>query len=555
MLTHLARLLRVGPNAAQPARRDRRVRPAVETLEDRTVPSVNLVESEPNNTTATANVVPRLPGEQVIMSGRIETTGDRDWYVLQLRAGDVIGATLNGRNGLNPALRLVNAAGELMMGNDDARGTGVALPKESPLPRHNPDAIDSVVYYVVPAAGMYYLEASASGDASTGGYNLELMIARPGLERQPVGTHQILFLDFDGAAVNFTPFGAEVSGTKQLRPLSSFLPSWGLSAADENAVIDGVVAKVRQKLATYVRANGLNGDYAATGVPGQFDLEIRNSRDNPDEFGKNPFVSRVVVGGTAAETGFPPNRLGNSQYIDVGNFKTDDEAVAFLGVFEPALAVIEIAPPATKLDFITEGISIIVSHEAGHIFGCFHTDQDFNAPFDGTPSLMDPNLNTFVGPDLVFGSADDKDMHFIAEPYYHNEVFSGLDDTLNTVSFGLSTGKGTGSAFAMVSAAGQPAGTGWGVAATGGASGGATWLAPGDSGLTPRAEPPAVSRSERPVVSSLGAAGNNGGPTSAEGPTLGGSGVGGPATAFAPPDPFDDQLGLKRDGDDRGVGH
>jgi hypothetical protein len=46
-----------------------RARLAVETLEDRAVPSVNLSEAEPNNTPALANAVPRLLDEQVIVSG------------------------------------------------------------------------------------------------------------------------------------------------------------------------------------------------------------------------------------------------------------------------------------------------------------------------------------------------------------------------------------------------------------------------------------------------------------------------------------------------------
>src|SRR5262245_59335135 len=109
-----------------------RARPALEVLEDRCLLSVNLVEAEPNNTPASANVIDRLPATQVIMSGEVNSVGDRDWFRLDLRAGDVFGAALKGQSGLNPALRLVNSAGMLLIANDDARGYGrTVLPRES----------------------------------------------------------------------------------------------------------------------------------------------------------------------------------------------------------------------------------------------------------------------------------------------------------------------------------------------------------------------------------------------------------------------------------------
>src|SRR5262245_25518808 len=112
-----------------------RVRLTVEALEDRTVPSVNIVETEPNNTPAAADIIDRLPATPVIVSGAVNAVGDRDWFRLDLKAGDVIGAALQGRNGLNPALRLVGSAGTLLIANDDANGSGrTFLPRESPLP-------------------------------------------------------------------------------------------------------------------------------------------------------------------------------------------------------------------------------------------------------------------------------------------------------------------------------------------------------------------------------------------------------------------------------------
>ena len=176
---------------------------------------------------------------------------------------------------------------------------------ESPLPRTDGNGNkDAGFYYVVTAPGTYAVSIrnafDATGEHSTGKYTMELVLARPALEQQPVGTKQIVFVDFDGA----TTKGYDAK--RRLSPLSSFLAGWGLTAADENAVIDTVLATIHENFSE-VRNLGLNGDFAATQNPGDFDIEIRNSRDHVDEFGINPFVSRLVIGGTTREFGYPPS--------------------------------------------------------------------------------------------------------------------------------------------------------------------------------------------------------------------------------------------------------
>jgi hypothetical protein len=46
-----------------------------------------------------------------------------------------------------------------------------------------------------------------------------------------------------------------------------------------------------------------------------------------------------------------------------------------------------------------------------------------------------------LGPDLIFGSADDEDVDFGVDVYVGNEGFFGVEDTLNATAFGLSTGR------------------------------------------------------------------------------------------------------------------
>jgi hypothetical protein len=418
----------------RPAARRRPFAPRLEALEDRAVPSVNLVESEANNTPATANAIGHMLHTEVNISGRIDTLGDRDWFRFEFGKGDVFGAALRGKNGMNPALRLVDSAGQLLVANDDALVGGKQyLPRESPLPHTTRSATDAEVYYVISTAGTYFLEVSASGDGSAGKYKLDTMVARPVLEREPVGTKQILFLDFDGGTARFDKNQWTVAS------VADSLPLIGLNAVDANAFVDSVVARVTDRLQTFVRANGLNGDYSATGIPGQFDIEIRNSRDHADEFGTNPFVSRILVGWTN-NAQLANDFIGLAEGIDVGNFKTDDQAAVSLNFANFALGGYPVQAPATRLDMIAEYAAVITAHEFGHLVGCYHTDISLADPFAGTPALMDKSFDLLVGPDLTFGTVDDVTLQLGTDLYHVDTLITGLHDLLNTVAFGLSTG-------------------------------------------------------------------------------------------------------------------
>jgi large repetitive protein len=409
--------------------------PTVEPLEPRRLMSVTVAESEPNDLRAHANGIARLPGSTVHVGGAVNAPGDRDWFKVQLQAGDIVGAVVNARDGLDPMIRLTDASGKLMISNDDSFFTGATvLPVESPLPRAQGSERDSEIYYTISQAGTYYLETSAFADGTTGPYDLEVLVTRPALEKQPVGAQQILFLDFDGAKVDFDRylFSPDL-GKRKIAPLSASLPALGLSAAaDENTVIDEVIRIVTAKLSTFVRANGANDN---------FGIEIRNSRDHADEYGKNPLVSRIVVG-AMNDPAFVVS--GRNQTFDVGNFKTDDEAIAGLDDFLRGIPSVPITPPATMIDALALSTANLICHEMGHLLGCFHTDQP--TLFEGTGNLMDTNGIEAIGPDFIFGSKDDVDLQFGVDSYDSADVFRGTNDTLNTVAFALSTGTGAAAA-------------------------------------------------------------------------------------------------------------
>jgi Ca2+-binding RTX toxin-like protein len=288
-----------------------------------------------------------------------------------------------------------------------------------------------------------------------GSYNLQLRVFRPVLEQQPVFSHQVLFLDFDGATLTPEDFPArddefflnnQINPHATLSPLSSFLGAFGLTASDESAVIDSIVATVVEDMAEDVSGVigvGKNGDFQITGRAGEFQIEILNSRDIADPFGHYPNVSRVIIGGTREE--FGPNVVGMSPSIDVGNFDTSETAVALLDLVSDVLPQVPRGDGATMIDLIGAVVGHVVSHEAGHFFGNWHTD-----PFASPSNVMNPFIDVGTGPDGIFGTADDLHFRFGRGFYDRFESFVGVEDTLNSIAFGLSTGTRAGTYYDFV---------------------------------------------------------------------------------------------------------
>jgi cysteine-rich repeat protein len=355
---------------------------------------------------------------------------DVDYYSVALDAGDVISAAVNGDAF---ELRLFDPSGVQRIGSQQDAGS--IMP--GPFPTGN-----AAFAYVAEVGGTYAVRVGTGGN---GGYSLDLHAFRPHLEGQPSGSVQKLFIDFNGATIDPAIFGGP-PGPVTLSPLPAFLSGWGLSASDENAVIDAILAVIEEDLSSDMRVLGLNGDFDVTGTPGDFDVEILNSRDDPDPFGQ-PNVSRLIIGGTIPELGL--ETIGISESIDVGNFSPGETAVVLLDLlsgpgFDPnSLSQFSLAGGKTMIDLIGVGVGNIAAHEAGHFFANFHTDN-----FDGSPNIMDQGGNlpntVGVGADMTLGTSDDADVDFGPAPYVPNEGFTGMEDTLNSVAFDLSTSQTAG---------------------------------------------------------------------------------------------------------------
>ncbi len=355
---------------------------------------------------------------------------DSDFFAVKLRQGDILGANVLGAA---DTVTLIDPGGTVRIGSNQDASFIYAI--GSPLPGGG----SAASAYVIEEAGTYAVRVDTS--TASGPYLLEIRGFRAPLESGSPGDVQKLFLDFDGASVNAVAILGIGNPFAVLSPLSAFLPGWGLTGADEDAVIDAIVAAVTENLSEDMRVKGLGGDFDATGIPGEFDIEILNSRDHADPFGQ-PDVSRVIVGGTIPQLGV--GTIGIAESVDPGNFRTGETAFVLLDLlsapfFNPnSLNSFPLAPGASIIDLVGIGVGNIAAHEAGHILGNFHTENMVTVE-----NIMDlgGNLpNTVgVGPDSVFGSTDDVDVDFGVDIYLPDEGFTGIEDTLNTVVFGCPT--------------------------------------------------------------------------------------------------------------------
>lgn len=341
-------------------------------------------------------------------------TVDVDFYAIRLRAGDVVGASVEGAA---TVLGLYDPTGRLVHGS--AQDATFIYPAASPLPGGG----NAVTEHVAERDGWHYVGVSSGA----GRYDVTVEAYRPALETQnPV---QTLFLDFDGERLNTGIFGG--SGVTTLSPLRAFLGRWGLTNADLDPLIDRIVAVVGENVRRDLVASGLNDD---------FRVRILNSRDDPDPFGR-PNVSRIVVGGTIAESGV--DTIGIAQSIDPGNFEQQETALVLLDLLsEPAGPDFSLntylRPASAKIRFIGQAVGNVTSHEAGHFFGNWHVAQ-----FNPRPNLMDQGGNFpvlyGVGPDHIGGTADDLDVDFGKDRFNPNEGFTGIEDTLARVVFALTS--------------------------------------------------------------------------------------------------------------------
>jgi hypothetical protein len=406
-------------------------------LHDAVVPTerATVAEVEPNDTLGTAQVITPFP-----IPGDMTVNGDnfgeeQDFYSITLQKGDFFGvsclATGSNPNDLDPQITIYEPSGTILMVNDDGYA---GTPPSNPLPV----AVlrtDSTAAFVATTDGAYKIlvEPFTGGtppQTSQGPYSLVMKRIRNPFESVP-GTRQILFLDFNGASINAPALFGSGNNPANLSAMSTFLSNWGLTPAQESAVINAIIAEVETNLAALAFQNP------------DVDYDVQNSRDDPDPFG-GANVSRVIIGGTSAQLGF--STIGIAESIDPGNFDASETAVVLLGDLSStnptsgiSLNNVPRTGGASIIDVIGVAVGNLVCHEVGHYFGNWHTtstNSTRNIMDQGPSTLTDYYLNIVeTGPDLTFGNGDDNPVFFVKDTYAANEGIGAAPNSFEYTNF------------------------------------------------------------------------------------------------------------------------
>ncbi len=404
---------------------------------------IGVGEVEPNSTPGTAQVIPFGDGvgqdRDIDVTGTIGTTTDLDYFRLTATKGDVLGLAVLAGGAPDSMVAVTDLAGVSFTENDDHQGQAGYYPPGSPLPG-GVNSLDSTMSWVVPADGDYLIRVKSFNGTSSGDYTLQLRGPRPFLEVQPPGTTQIIFVDFNGASINAVALFGGGNNPANLSGLSSYMTRWGLTAGDQNAVIDSILATINENFDD-LRTAALNGDRDTDGIAGHFDVDVRNSRDHADPFGQ-PFVSRLIVGGDIAQLGI--STIGIAEDIDPGNFGPEATAVILLDLLSAASpdpnSINSIPRDASMTKIAAVGLIVgnISSHEAGHYLGNWHTLNS-----NATRSIMDAGGNLpinmgGVGTDGILGTGDDQQVDFSIDAY--GGLQTGNERTNVRTAFALATG-------------------------------------------------------------------------------------------------------------------
>ncbi len=412
--------------------------------------SFTTTEAEPNNTRFQSNFLPlgTAPGksDEVIVGGQIASRFDEDFFSFDLRKGDIIDVRVQAQLGLLPWTaglytsvneELVFVEGQLNTPNVPGRPPSI-----------NPTMTDGSANfsYVIDEDGRYFLRV---GEGS-GVYTTTLRTYRPTIEKEAIGNSQIIFLDFDGAllpreAVNVDLITG-IGGTMRVPPLRNDLPLLGLAPSDEGRLIDEIVRRVTDKLQTKIKQTANNGFFPNSGIPGEFNVIVLNSKDHPDPWGQKN-VSRLVFGGTQLQLlGSDIGLLGIAQSIDVGNFDREESALVMTDILvQGATADLVYSGSSTILEGFAELSSMVLAHEAGHYLGGWHQDPT-NQIFHIMDQFYDPLISSGSGPDQIFGTTDDLPLRFGEDNYSPlnpgiPNTGSGVVNSDNVLAFGMSTGK------------------------------------------------------------------------------------------------------------------
>jgi hypothetical protein len=394
------------------------------------------VEVEPNNRPTQGQLLPlgtsAGKSQTVTVTGQLPVVNgvrDVDYYAFDALAGDIITVKLTSAATPTPFdVSIVTAGDSPIIGATDNQLRGIS-PPTSPLS----DTVSPVAFAaVMQTSGRYYVRVSDG----TQNYSLRLEARRPSIEAEPIGTRQIVYVDFDGATISPGVFGLPT--TSRIPSMMDTLAGFGFLPSEENALIDKMMATIEARFNTDLSAFGINGYYRQDGIPGSFDIEFRNSRDHSDPWGL-PNVTRLIIGGDSVDLGIVT--YGIAESVDIGNFDREETGIVILGEMIPEIATIRRAPGLSLLDAVAVAVANVGAHEVGHMVGARHQNNANTVVtlMDSGSPLAIQALGAAV--DGIWGTADDIAVGFGRDRYTPVEGLFGIVDHRATFAFGLSTGK------------------------------------------------------------------------------------------------------------------
>lgn len=285
---------------------------------------------EPNDSFSQA-IVAVFDGAGIArLQGSVRRIGDLDVFLLgPFEPGDriIVDADTTG-SALDVSVAIFDDARRLVYNNDDRGGTGTRF-------------LDSYIEWIVRHAGeRYYLVVTHSAFAGvgqfTGSYKVDVRL--PGRAQVPAPAGQILVLDFGGGEVD-----SPILGTFMLGPFDA-----GLISPSYQGLTEAVKETIRLTFEQNFE---------------RFNVTILTS-DDPS-LPPETLISRIFLGG------FNANAFGIADGVDLYNADFCDDAVIFTESFEPR--IFTTTPTAVEI-----GIAIgnVGSHEAGHLLGLNHVDDD-----------------------------------------------------------------------------------------------------------------------------------------------------------------------------------
>jgi hypothetical protein len=286
---------------------------------------------EPNDTFDQALVAVFSADGRALLQGTMGAFEDRDVYLLDaIEPGELVrlDANTNGSS-LDVSVGLFDDQQRLVYENDDRSSSGSR-------------ALDSYFEFVTRHAGdPYYLvvthSAFASESGQTGGYLIDVYRA-PGREIPPPEP-QTLLLNFDGGQVN-----SPVLGRLTLDPFDS---------GDIIDAYEGQTERVKELIRTTVIQNFE-----------RFDIDVLTSDD--------PLPADVDGYSIIHFGGFSRRAFGIAEQVDLYNVDCCDDAIIYTESFTP-----QVFSRIPTVDEIGVAIGNIASHEAGHLLGLNHVDDDF----------------------------------------------------------------------------------------------------------------------------------------------------------------------------------